>query len=122
MSDKPLAERLQVKPGRRLALLSAPDGVATDLAATPQAPLSEAEVVLVFFGDRVALDAGLGAVVAAAAAGAILWVAYPKLTSPLARDLNRNLIHALVPAHGLTTVAQIAVDADWSAMRLKPAA
>jgi hypothetical protein len=46
-------------------------------------------------------------------------LAYPKLTSPLAGDLNRNLLHDLVQEAGLDTVAQIAIDADWSALRLK---
>ena len=50
---------------------------------------------------------------------AIFWLAYPKLTSVLAGDLNRDSIRELAPAHGLDTVSQIAIDADWSALRLK---
>jgi hypothetical protein len=50
---------------------------------------------------------------------AILWVAYPKLTSKLAADLSRDVIHKLAPKHGLDTVSQIAIDDDWSALRLK---
>jgi len=49
----------------------------------------------------------------------ILWIAYPKLTSKLAADLNRDIIHNLAPSHGLDTVSQIAIDADWSALRFK---
>ena len=49
----------------------------------------------------------------------ILWVAYPKLASKLASDLSRDIIHALAPRHGLDTVSQIAIDDDWSALRLK---
>jgi hypothetical protein len=50
---------------------------------------------------------------------AILWVAYPKLSSGLAADLSRDIIHALAPKYGLDTVSQIAIDEDWSALRLK---
>ena len=50
---------------------------------------------------------------------AILWVAYPKLSSGLAADLSREVIHAVASKHGLDTVSQIAIDEDWSAMRLK---
>jgi hypothetical protein len=46
-------------------------------------------------------------------------VAYPKLTSRLAADLSRDVIHAAAPGFGLDTVSQIAIDADWSALRLK---
>jgi hypothetical protein len=53
------------------------------------------------------------------ASAAILWVAYPKLSSKLAADLSRDIIHSLAPEHGLDTVSQIAIDEDWSALRLK---
>jgi hypothetical protein len=58
-------------------------------------------------------------VLAAASASAILWIAYPKLTSDLAQDLSRDIIHDLAPSFGLDTVSQIAIDDDWSALRLK---
>jgi hypothetical protein len=53
------------------------------------------------------------------ALGGILWLAYPKLTSGLAADLSRDIIHELAPEYGLDTVSQIAIDGDWSALRLK---
>lgn len=120
MSDRPVAERLQVKSGRHLAVLAAPP--ALDLvigAAEARRPLPDADVVLLFAADRAALDRALPATLAEAAGAAILWVAYPKLTSSLAADLNRDVIRALVPSYGLDTVSQIAIDADWSALRLK---
>jgi hypothetical protein len=52
---------------------------------------------------------------------AILWVAYPKSSSELAADLSRDVIHALALRYGLDTVSQIAIDEDWSALRLKRA-
>ena len=55
----------------------------------------------------------------AARADAILWVAYPKLTSKLAGDLSRDVIHRESPALGIDCVSQIAIDDDWSAMRMK---
>jgi glycine cleavage system H protein len=120
MSDKPLAERLQLKGTRRLALIDAPDGLNAVIgAADRRAGLAEAEVVVLFAADRAALDAALPNLLHTARADAIVWIAYPKLTSPLAGDLNRDIIHDLTPAFGLDTVSQIAVDADWSAMRMK---
>jgi hypothetical protein len=46
-------------------------------------------------------------------------IAYPKLSSKLAGDLNRNVIAAAAPTHGLDTVSQIAIDDVWSALRVK---
>jgi len=65
------------------------------------------------------LQAQLPALLANARPAAILWIAYPKLASPLAADLSRDIIHALVPDYGLDTISQIAIDDDWSALRLK---
>lgn len=120
MSDKPLTERLQVKNGRTLAVLKRPSTVPASLVAGPvEAPVGKADVVLMFVPDRKRLDAALTEVTPKLGPNAIFWVAYPKLTSRLASDLSRDIIHDVVPAHGLDTVSQIAVDDDWSAMRLK---
>ncbi len=118
MSDKPLGQRLQVRGERRLAVVDAPAGLDAAIDA-PRADLAAADVVLLFTHDRAAFDAGLARTLPQLAGAAILWVAYPKLTSPLAADLSRDIIHAAAPSHGLDPVAQIAVDADWSALRLK---
>jgi hypothetical protein len=120
MSDKPLLERLQVKKDRRLAVIGAPDGLA--LLARPaqaQAAPDEAEVVLLFAADHAAFEALWPPLAARLRQDAILWLAYPKLSSPLAGDLSRDVVHRLAAAHGLDTVSQIAIDADWSALRVK---
>ena len=118
MSDKPVAERLQVKGDRRLAVVGATADLDGAIGAS-RADIAVADVVLLFAPDRARLDAGLPAVLKTMSQAAILWVAYPKLTSSLAGDLNRDVIRTLAPDHGLDTVAQIAIDDDWSALRLK---
>ena len=120
MSDKPVAERLQVKAGRRLAVLGAAAELDGTLGAVEaRCAVAEADVVLLFAPDRARLGAALPDVLTQAPRAAILWVAYPKLTSKLAADLSRDVIHRLAPEYGLDTVAQIAIDEDWSALRLK---
>jgi len=120
MSDKPVAERLQVKGERRLAVV----GASADLekavgAKNVRADVPGADVVLLFVPDRAAFNRQLPAVLKKMPQTALLWVAYPKLTSSLAADLSRDVIHGLAPRHGLDTVSQIAIDDDWSALRLK---
>jgi 3-hydroxyisobutyrate dehydrogenase-like beta-hydroxyacid dehydrogenase len=120
MSDKPVAERLQVKGERRLAVIGASAALEKIVRAkNARAELSQADVVLLFVPDRKQLDKALPPVLKKMAPTAIFWLAYPKLTSSLAGDLSRDVIHALAPKHGLDTVSQIAIDADWSALRLK---
>ena len=76
-------------------------------------------MVLFFAPNRKALDAKLPRLLAKIAPTAILWLAYPKLTSPLAVDLSRDMLRELAPSFGLDTVAQIAMDDDWSALRFR---
>ena len=120
MSDKPVAERLQVKGDRRLAVLGASQSLEKLIGAkAARADLTKADVILLFALDRACLLSDLPAVLKKAPAASILWVAYPKLTSPIAADLNRDEIRSLVPKFRLDTVSQIAIDDDWSALRLK---
>ena len=120
MSDKPVAERLQVKGARRLAVIGAPAGLDSAIGVPEaRADAPQADVVLLFAADRARFDAQLPPLLKTMRKDAILWLAYPKLTSRLAADLSRDVIHTTAPAHGLDTVSQIAIDADWSALRLK---
>ena len=120
MSDKPVPERLQVKRGRRLAVLGAsPDLDRAVGAPEARADVAKADVILLVAPDRTRLQTRLPAALMRAPPAAILWVAYPKLTSPLAGDLSRDVVRSLVADYGLETVSQIAIDDDWSALRLK---
>jgi hypothetical protein len=120
MSDKPVAERLQVKGERRLAVIGATPALDRLIGVkTARAAAGEADVVLLFVPDLGAFDAKVPGVLKTMAKTAILWVAYPKLTSKLAGDLSRDVIAKRAPKYKLDTVSQIAIDEDWSALRLK---
>ena len=120
MSDKPVAERLQVKGDRRLAVIGASAALEKTVGVTKaRADVVRADVVLLFAPDRAALDSDLPKLLKTMPSSAILWIAYPKLSSRLAGDLSRDIIAGLAPKHGLDTVSQIAIDQDWSALRLK---
>ena len=120
MSDKPLLERLQVKRGRRLHAVGVPGGLLHLLADAPQAVSAEvADVLLLFLRDRAELDRIAPPLLAGSRRDAIVWLAYPKLSSRLAADLHRDVIRDWSDGVGCETVAAIAMDADWSALRLK---
>lgn len=120
MSDKPVAERLQVKGERRLAVLGASPALDRLVGARKaRTEPTDADVVLLFVADRAHFDTQMPPLLKKISKAAILWIAYPKLTSKLAADLSRDVIHGLAPRHGLDTVSQIAIDEDWSALTLK---
>lgn len=101
-------------------MVDAPAGLDRKVGASKaRADLGAADVVLLFVANRARLDAQLPVVLKKALPTSILWMAYPKLTSALAADLSRDVIHRLARGHGLDTVSQIAIDDDWSALRLK---
>ena len=113
MADAALLKKLQVKAGRSLAVMHPPTG----FSAGPVVDVAHADVLLLFTPTRAALISCLGGL--RARAEAIVWVAYPKLTSKLAGDMHRDVIRGLVPDYGFEVVAAVAIDADWSGLRLK---
>jgi hypothetical protein len=122
VSDRPVAERLQIKGERRLAVIGASPALEKTVGAgKARADVAKADVVLLFTPDRAALDKSLPKLLRTMPPSAILWIAYPKLSSKIAGDLSRDTIAGLAPEHGLDTVSQIAIDEDWSALRLKRA-
>ena len=48
-----------------------------------------------------------------------LWIAYLKQTASKATDINRDTISAYLKEQGITSVAMISIDGDWSALRAK---
>lgn len=50
----------------------------------------------------------------------VLWFAYPKGTSKIKTDINRDTIRITGEEFGMTTVAAISIDDTWSALRFKP--
>jgi len=50
----------------------------------------------------------------------VLWFAYPKATSGIKTDINRDTIRVTGEEYGITTVTAISIDDTWSALRFRP--
>ena len=50
----------------------------------------------------------------------VLWFAYPKGTSKIKTDINRDTIRETGEEFGITTVTAISIDDTWSALRFRP--
>ncbi len=122
-SGKPLAQKLGLKPGMRLVALNAPDHYAALLDPLPHG----AEIVAVlerpaqfihyFTISQAVLRAAFPGLRGALAPDGMLWVSWPKRTSPLAGDLDENTVREIGLAHGLVDVKVAAIDADWSGLK-----
>ncbi len=125
MSDKTIVQKMLIKPGHRFALLNAPDGYAQRMSDLPEDPVLEttlhglADVIQCFITRKTQLEETLPALKAALTPQGILWMTYPKLTSKLAGDINRDTIYRYALTPGLQGVAMVAIDDDWSAPRAK---
>jgi len=111
-----LAAKLQLKPGQTVALVGAPEDVATQLTG---AAAGEADAVIAFVRSRDQLDSLAAPALAAARADRPAWLAYPK-AGKLGTDLNRDILRDALTGRGLQPVRQIAVDDTWSALRVRP--
>lgn len=50
----------------------------------------------------------------------VLWFAYPKGTSKIKTDINRDSLRETAEEYGITTVAAVSIDDTWSALRFRP--
>jgi hypothetical protein len=125
MGEKTVAQKLGLKVGKTLLVKQQPVNVATLIGNLP----SEAQLItsgnkpcaliLMFAKDKSAFVKGLETCKPLLEPGGALWVAYIKGTSDQTTDINRDSIRQYVATVGLDTVSQIAIDDDWSALRLK---
>ena len=125
MSEQTVVQKLRIKSGQVFLLLSAPQGYRASLGDLPASvtvitePGEPADVIQCFVTSRAELEDLLPGLKEVLKPRGILWVAYPKTTSRIASDVNRDVIRAYAPSIGLEAVALFAVDQDWASLRLK---
>jgi hypothetical protein len=128
-SGKPLAAKLGLAPGLRIAAVAAPEdyeallgapvsGLSIDRLAKPPARKAAYDLVHLFVPDRAALQSQGPKALAALAEGGALWVSWPKKSSKLFRDLTEDGVRELLLPTGWVDVKVCAVDADWSGLKL----
>jgi len=79
-----------------------------------------ATFALAFATKQHEVDAFADAVAQATEGDVLVWIAYPKGTSKTYTcEFNRDTGWASMGAHGFEPVRQVAIDADWSALRFR---
>ena len=127
MPGKTIGEKLMLKPGQTFLLLKPPPGYEKSLGPMPKgvklvtATSGTVNAVQVFVSSRKELDDRLPKLKKSIDPDGMIWVTYPKGTSKVKTDINRDSIRAYAGTLGLETVAIFSVDDDWSALRLKVA-
>jgi len=122
-SERPLVEKLGLKAGQRIAMVSAPPDFAVTLGKLPAGvrrarALRGAIDVIVYFARRAAeLTRGIARAKRAMAPAGMLWICWPKKTSALGSDIDGNIVREVGLDGGLVDVKVCAVDADWSGLK-----
>ena len=121
-SGTPLAKKLGIKEGHRLALLGAPEGFAIDDLPPGVEPRHSArgvsDVIVSFHTERADLAKRLPTLMRALDVDGGLWVSWPKKASKVATDITEDVIRELALLMHLVDVKVCSVDDIWSGLKL----
>ncbi|MBO7745529.1 YdeI/OmpD-associated family protein [Paenibacillus sp. MWE-103] len=121
-----LMNKLRLSLDMRIALLEAPDESYKEaLGAENAEPFSEMDAgtydfVLLFAKDIASLNEHAPKALKAVKKDGLLWICYPKGTSKIRTDINRDRGWKAVRDEGWEGVSLVSVDETWSAMRFRP--
>lgn len=121
-----MAQKLQIRDGHRVLIVNPPKGYKESTVrglSKKIVVLKEArapvDIIQIFVTSKKELGEQLGRLKPLLDPKGILWVTYPKGTSKIQADINRDSIRQQAQTLGLEAVAIFSVDNDWSALRLK---
>jgi hypothetical protein len=126
MAGKTLAQKLLIKPGQRLVVINPPLGYLESLIPFPdntmlvENPDGQVEFVQLFVKNKQELELLEQEAIKLCDPTGLFWISYPKQSSGIESDINRDIIWKLMEATGWRPVAMVSIDATWSAMRLRP--
>jgi hypothetical protein len=122
-SGTPLAKKLGIKDGMRLAALNAPKGYVSWLNGLPPTARVVSEVakdavaVHVFATERQKLERALVRLQTIDQDG-FVWVSWPKKTSGVVTDITEDVIREVALPMGFVDVKVCAVTETWSGLKL----
>jgi hypothetical protein len=123
-SKTPLAQKLGIKPGTKVAALNPPPGYRKLLAPLPadvlftDKPNAGSNFVHLFVRDRRALEKELKHLRKLLDDAGVLWISWPKKASGVTTDITEDVIRDVCLPLGFVDVKVCAVDEIWSGLKL----
>jgi hypothetical protein len=120
-----LLQKLVVKTGYKLIIINPPDGYLDRIGSLPESTnyiemnTQPADVIQVFVKTMDEVLPNVEVWKKSLKPNGILWITYPKGTSKVKTDLNRDILWKQLKDYGFDAIAIFSVDATWSAMRFK---
>ena len=119
-------EKLQLSEEKNLLIQGLPSSIEKQFAkisfaknVTPLLRSRRIDFALVFAINQTQLNGILKEVIPALDEGGKLWVAYPKTTSKIVSDLNRDCSWQFLNQSGFESEHQVTLDHVWTAQRFK---
>lgn len=122
-SGTPLAKKLGIKDGSRIALINAPKNFQSELKELPEnvqftkRPTKSLDIILFFVVTESALTRDFSKLSARLIANGMIWIAWPKKSSGVATDLSFERVQRIGLDAGLVDVKICAIDDTWSGLK-----
>lgn len=116
--EKQLFQKLQYKNGKA-AVLNAPEGYELGIEASGELE-GTFDFVQLFAKDASEVKEWVPKVIPALNNDAVFWICYPKQSSKIKTDINRDSLWTLMESISqYRPVSNVAVDDTWSALRFR---
>ncbi len=128
MAISALAKKLRLQDVQCALVLNAPEGYLEALGELPkgleiaQEASGQFGFAHLFVRNRDELEQFVDQVLQAVEYDAVLWISYPKGSSGVKTDLNRDELWRALADKGIRPVTQVSIEKVWSAMRFRPTA
>lgn len=122
-SGTPLAKKLGIKQGFNILLYNAPDNYFDLFDEMPKVNVldtideASVEFIHLFFKSTADLKANIIKYKMALKKDGILWVSWPKGSSKIETDINREIVRDNLLSIGLVDIKVAAIDEDWSGLK-----
>jgi len=122
-SGTPLAKKLGIKEGCRIAIINAPNDFESTLEQLPSGvefvkrPTKALDIILLFVLTERALARDFAKLAARLTATGMIWIAWPKKSSGVSTDLSFERVQRIGLDAGLVDVKICAIDETWSGLK-----
>lgn len=118
-----LVDKLGIKEGLAITFINAPDGYEKQIGYLPHTIQNKkklhgmCDLIQFFTTSQAELEEKLGFLKEHLYPSGMLWISWPKSSSKVKTDLNKNIIREIGLSHGLVDIKVIAIDDTWSSLK-----
>ncbi|MDX1629996.1 MAG: YdeI/OmpD-associated family protein [Fulvivirga sp.] len=121
MSAGSLLKKLRHQPDDLTLIINRPEDVEFgDLHFDSGIGHNNYTFILAFVKSKSDIDIEVPTLIKVAEEGAIIWIAFPKKSGVIESNITRNYGWDILQAIGYQPVAQVSINNNWSALRIKP--